>query len=585
MISPLHLTPSVSREGLLNQIVHLDRQVFDLQSLLKAGEALFNELDVESLCRLIIAMVHERAGLEQIAVVLHDREAALMRVFDQRGLPESTRGLTFPVVDGILWRLLRAGEPFTVVDSRGEPRFPDIFHRYGLEALGGVLWVPLVVAGRVVGLISLGGERLKSCPLSEDFAFLGMLASLASGALSTSVLYQSVAVARKELDRSLHNLSMLFDITRALGAISDLTQLLRLILERAIMAVDAEKGSLMLMDEATEELMIRVVFGLPDKEVERKINDGEITCKRFKKGEGVAGKVFETGETIRVHNVNRDGDFVKNDSSHVQSILCVPLAVDDEVIGVINITNKRAGIAFNKEDVAILEALANQAAVAIARTRLYEAAISDSLTGLFIRRFVLHRLQEEARRTRRYDTPMSVIMCDIDHFTSVNDTYGHPAGDAVIIAVARAIQQSVREGVDIVGRYGGEEFVVVLPQTDLQGASRAAERIRCSIEALKIDIDDKTTLKVTLSSGCAQFNGSCDDDTPDACLKRADEALYDSKKAGRNRVTPTPAPPTLAHPAAAIADLVAAAEAPTTATAFPAPAAEASTADLATAGF
>ena len=537
MITPLHLSHSAPREELLGQIAVLDRQVFDMKSLLKAGEALFNELDVESLCRLIIAMVYERSGMDQVAVILHDRDLSQMQVVDQRGLTDGTLGMTFPAVDGILWRLLRSGEPFTVVDSRGEPRFPELFRSYGLEALGGVVWVPLVVAGRVVGIISLGGDQLSGDPLTSDYKFLEILASLASGALSTAMLYQSVAVARKDLDRSLHNLSMLFDVTRALGAISDLTRLLRLILERAIAAVEAEKGSLMLLDESTEELMIRVVYGLPDKEVERKINDGEFACKRFKRGEGIAGKVLDTGETVRVHNVDRDNDFTQKDGSHVQSILCVPLTVDEETIGVINITNKKNQGAFANEDATILEALANQAAVAIARTRLYEAAISDSLTGLFIRRFVMHRFAEEVRRARRYGSPMSVIMCDIDHFKRVNDNFGHPAGDAVIIEVARLIQKGMREGVDIVGRFGGEEFIVLLPQTELEGAKLAAERVRADIAARAIDIGDGQTLPITMSFGCAQLCTEDEEEGVDKCLKRSDEALYYSKEHGRNRVT------------------------------------------------
>ncbi len=536
VLTPLNMSTETTREEMLDVVSTLDRQVFDLLSLLKAGRALFTELNIEGICQLLIAMVRERSGMEQVAIILHWQESAQMKVAAQTGLSDATANLSFPNTDGVLWRLLRSGEPFSVVDSSGSPRFPEFFRRHGLEALGGAFWVPLVVGDRVVGVISVGGPGLEKVPTAEDHHFLHILASQAAGALATAKLYQSVAVARRQLDRSLHNLSMLFDVTRALGAISDLTRLLKLILERACAAVGAEKGSLMLLDEATDELVIRVVRGLPDKEVERKINNGEIECRRFRRGEGVAGKVIELGHTIRVNDVDRAQDFKKSDGSHVQSILCVPLNVDEEIIGVINITNKNDNRTFEKEDESILEALANQAAVAIARTRLYEAAITDGLTGLFIRRFIMHRFTEEQRRAKRYKTPLSVVMCDIDHFKSVNDTHGHQVGDEVIVEVARVLSQGVREDIDIVGRYGGEEFMVILPQTALDGSVQAADRVREAVEAIEVALPDGGTLKVTASFGTAEFNQDDPNETIESCLKRADDALYDAKRGGRNQV-------------------------------------------------
>ena len=529
----------VDADCLHEQVTALDNRVFDLQALLKAGEALHNKTDVAALYELVIAMVRERAVTEQVALIVHDEDARALTVAQQSGLSDEIVGMQFPAEDGILWRLLLAGEPLSIVDTRGQPRFPELFNRYGLEALGGVVWIPMVISGRVVGVLSIGGSARHLTP--SDRWFLGALARQAAGAVSRSRLYTSIATARKDLNRSLHNLSMLFDVTRALGAVSDLTALLKLILNRAIGAVDAEKGSLMLLDESSDELVIRVVQGLPDKEVERKINEGEIQCRRFKRGEGIAGMVLETRATHRVGDVGSDEDFKDRESSHVQSILCVPLQVDDEVIGVINITNRREGGVFLAEDEAILEALANQAAVAIARTRLYEAAITDGLTGLYIRRFAMHRLQEEIRRSRRYGTPLSIIMCDIDHFKRVNDTYGHPAGDAVIIDVASAIRGALRQDVDVAGRYGGEEFLLILPQTDMVGAQRVAERVRAAIEEMQVDIGEGEQLQVTMSFGVSAL--TADDLSPDPVIKRADDALYVSKDTGRNRVSVSPAQP------------------------------------------
>jgi len=514
----------------------LDRQIFDLSALLKAGEALHDELEVDALCKLLVAMCRERAEVDQLCVLLHDPEVGRVKVAMAVGLPDEVADISFPADDGILWRLLTAGEAFSVVDLRGEPRFPKIFGSNNLQRLGGQVWIPLVLPGDVIGVLSVGRDREGNPVPEAELPFLASLASQAAVAINTARLYQRIAIARSRLDRSLHQLSLLFDVTRALGAVSDLTRLLRLILERAIAAVDAEKGSLMLLDEVQDVLVVRVVFGLPDKEIERKINDGEIECRSFKRGEGVAGWVLESGETLRVNNTQNEGNFTDAETSHVQSILCVPMTVDEETIGVINITNRKGEQDFGEEDEEILGALADQAAVAIARARLYEAAITDGLTGLYVRRFALHRLREEIRRARRYGNELSLVMCDIDHFKTINDTWGHPVGDRVLVKVAEIISAQLRIEVDVAGRYGGEEFLLVLPQTRLASGVIAAERLRAAIESAAIEHGADNPLKVTMSFGLAQLDLQGGESFEDL-IARADAAMYESKETGRNRVT------------------------------------------------
>ena len=526
------LVPSDSTEHVALS-AELDRRIFDMNALLKAVEALHNELDLDALCTLLVAMTRERLQVREVALLVHDETQGKLIVAVAEGLLPDVLDVELPAEDGILWRLLLAGEPFSVLDLQGRPRFPETFQRCSLDRLHGRVWLPLAMPNKVVGLLSLGSSPRP--PSQEDLHFLRHLAAQAAVAINTARLYQSIEVARRELDRSLHKLSMLFDVTRALSAVQDLTRLLRMILERAIAAIDAEKGSLMLLEEATDELVVRVVHGLPDKRIEQKINDGELRCGRFLRGEGIAGRVLQTGEPMRVDDVENDESFTKREESHnVRSILCVPLKVDEETLGVINITNRRTGGRFGQEDLEILGALANQAAVAIARTRLYEAAITDELTGLFVRRFAMHRLGEELRRYRRYDQDLSVIMCDIDHFKEVNDTYGHQAGDAVIQSVSELIRQELRTDADVAGRYGGEEFLLVLPHTEGDVAGFCAERIRSVLESQVIDIGEGRTLSKTMSFGVAQL---APEDTVESVLRRADEALYASKEGGRNRVT------------------------------------------------
>ena len=172
-----------------------------------------------------------------------------------------------------------------------------------------------------------------------------------------------------------------------------------------------------------------------------------------------------------------------------------------------------------------------------AEARIRKMAVTDELTNLKNRRFVLARLSEELERARRYQRALSCLILDVDHFKRVNDAYGHDAGDAVLKAVSVAVQGRCRDA-DTVGRYGGEEFMAVLPETDGKRARHVAERIRQTIEELRVTTSTGEEITVTASLGVADLspNGEVDGVDAGALIKRADDALYRAKEAGRNRV-------------------------------------------------
>jgi diguanylate cyclase (GGDEF)-like protein len=159
-------------------------------------------------------------------------------------------------------------------------------------------------------------------------------------------------------------------------------------------------------------------------------------------------------------------------------------------------------------------------------------AITDSLTGLTNRRRLMERGEEEVRRAKRFRHPLAVLVIDIDHFKRINDTWGHGTGDRAIKAVAEVCVATVRE-VDIVGRLGGEEFAIVLPETDLATAGGVAERLRRAVESAPVDTGDGTLLSLTASIGVAILAGQA---SFDDLLSRADAAMYAAKRSGRNRV-------------------------------------------------
>ena len=165
--------------------------------------------------------------------------------------------------------------------------------------------------------------------------------------------------------------------------------------------------------------------------------------------------------------------------------------------------------------------------------RLKLLSRSDELTELLNKRAIMERLGHEVERARRYKTPLSLVICDLDNFKQVNDTLGHEAGDRVLMLIARTLAATLRK-TDIVGRMGGDEFMLVLPQTPLEGAIEIAERVRRGVEEMSYPPD--ITIRPTLSLGIAACNDTPD---PSEMLKRADTALYDAKKAGRNRTSAT----------------------------------------------
>ncbi len=337
---------------------------------------------------------------------------------------------------------------------------------------------------------------------------------------------------RQDLDRKIFEIETLFKASQAMNFQSDTEKLIRQILEMASKALKSERASIMILTDQTNELVTKIVFGI-DENVGEPVSVG---VTRIKMGEGVAGMVLKTGQTIVVNEGFQDPLFKSFDSTasfeqSIRNLISVPLKIRERVTGVINIVNKIGGTGFDSNDQRLIEALAQQAAMAVEHARLYELAITDGLTRLYIHRYFQARLEEEILRAKRYHTMVSLILFDIDHFKKFNDTYGHQQGDMVLMEVARLIKQTVRDTVDIPARYGGEEFTIILPETDAKGAQLVAERLRKTVESHDFPGQGQT-LKVTVSLGISSFP---DHATSKALLiRKADLALYTCKKKGRN---------------------------------------------------
>ncbi len=218
-----------------------------------------------------------------------------------------------------------------------------------------------------------------------------------------------------------------------------------------------------------------------------------------------------------------------------KSWLGVPLLGHGQVIGYLSIYNASSGI-YGGEESDLAQTFANEAAIAIENARLFQQvqqfAITDSLTGFYNRRYFYELAEIEMRRSRRYGSDLSLVLIDIDFFKQVNDRLGHTVGDRVLAQLSECLRAHIRDS-DSCGRYGGEEFVILLPETNLKQASDVAERLRRAAENC-ITTVDHSQVRITISLGVAQMDEYCTN--IDDLFRRADRALYFAKQSGRNRV-------------------------------------------------
>ena len=467
--------------------------------------------------------------------------------------------VVYTLTDDFFGTRLKTGKFFDVQLSSLNPQtVPYLLAEKGLN-----YFIPFINTDQHNSLMGFAAIKLPVAPNGFQMLLARFISKMTALSLSTIRLEAELEETREGHEHQINKLQMLYDVGRALSVIDNRTELLKQILGHASEIVQAEKGSVMLLNDQ-RRLEVIVVKGI-DEIIADKIMHGKIRTTTLALGEGIAGRVAQTGQPILInditdinhtssHKLPKSVIFVKSKTSHVSSILCVPLRTHNEIIGVINITNKKDGKMFTEDDQRIVEQIADQASVAIHNARLYELATTDSLTKVLVRHQLFMRLDEELKRlSRSHDRKsVSVIMVDIDFFKSINDRFGHPFGDKVLIAVADTLRSSLRN-LDSICRYGGEEFCIILPETDLSGAIPVSRRIFRKLEQLDLQSDDGTQVRVSVSGGIASCNNyelinsdslqgpnyrlTAVKTTVSDLIKQADTALYYSKQHGRNQFT------------------------------------------------
>jgi diguanylate cyclase (GGDEF)-like protein len=248
-------------------------------------------------------------------------------------------------------------------------------------------------------------------------------------------------------------------------------------------------------------------------------------------------KMLSTRKAVIISDTSADSSWVKiKGFEWIQSSAWAPICIRDEVIGFLEVDAVVPDF-FEQHNADKLHAFADQAALAIANARLFNEterlAITDGLTGLYNRRHIIQLAEKELERAKRYHHPLSLILFDVDRFKNINDTYGHPAGDKVLMNIAQYCLSRMRT-TDIFGRFGGEEFLVLLPETDRESAIVVAERLRQEIEFLRVNTDERQ-ISITISIGVVTYT-SRKNISLEELMKRLDHALYAAKHEGRNRV-------------------------------------------------
>ena len=328
------------------------------------------------------------------------------------------------------------------------------------------------------------------------------------------------------------NYNTLNKVARKMTSALDRIEILNIIAEAVPQIIEnpSVRMSLLILNEESGMFVPAVNEKLPDTMIRGTVK----IYKRDPFDDWIMANKF----TLDIKDVEHDFRFndLKRESIKFKSMTAIPLVENIRVIGILKLFSEEPS-AFNSDDVRLLNYLGDLCSIAVQNSILYQQtkdlAIRDGLTGLYIRRYFIERMDEEIRRAKDTGVALSFLLIDIDHFKDCNDTHGHLFGDKVLKLLGEFLRDDLRD-VDIIGRYGGEEFGVILPSTNANGARFVAERLRLSFSKHIINVNENEGIKLTLSIGGVEYAKGT---KLMEMINKSDKALYHSKETGRNKVT------------------------------------------------
>jgi diguanylate cyclase (GGDEF)-like protein len=335
------------------------------------------------------------------------------------------------------------------------------------------------------------------------------------------------------VERRNDELNSMIEIGKALTSTLEVRELLEAIMRQVDRLIRPKSWSMLLLDEESQELRFEIAVSPVAEQLKG------ITLKM---GEGIAGWVAMYGEPLLIPDVRRDERFCthidEKSSFQTRSIIAVPMKIKERVVGVIELINSFDELVFDDSDLRILSAIADFAAIALENARNYvrinELVVTDDLTGLYNARHFGKMIEDEFIRAERYQYEFSLIFLDMDHLKGINDVHGHLVGSRMLSELGGLIKNNIRSS-DRAARYGGDEFVIILPQTGKQQAMTLADKLLELLRAREFFADDGQLIRLTASFGVATFPQ--DAASKVELIRAADIAMYQAKQTGRNRVT------------------------------------------------
>ena len=476
--------------------------------LYDAGQAVLSTFDLDEVLQRILAIAHDYFHLRNVAIVLLDPASKQLYVRSQIGWDEGQDKGRLDLGQGITGAAALKKQPVYAPDVSKDPRY-----FCSAKSTRSELAIPLMVRDEVVGVLDCQSDRLDHFD-PETVDLLTLFSTQASIALQNARLYS----LEQQRARQLQAINA---IAQQTTAVLDLEELLGTVCGMIQTAFGVSHVSLFLRED--HDLVLRAHHGM----LTPRIPQGG----RFPANAEPWASILANGKTAVESDLS--GSSAPKFFAESASRMRIPLVSFGQTLGILALDSSLPD-AFRDGDMQSLESVADICATAIQNAhyveRVKQLAYLDGLTGIFNRRFFELRILEEIERARRYGTGMAVIMADIDQFKRLNDEFGHVLGDEVLRQASSLFNQQLRK-IDVVCRYGGEEFGILLTQADAPQAISVAEKLRRSVETWQFPGVPRT---VTISAGTAAFpeHGT----TRDELVKAADAALYAAKQTGRNRV-------------------------------------------------
>lgn len=477
--------------------------------LYDASQIVLSTFDLDEVLRQILVIVRDYFNLEHGCVLLVDEAKQELYLRSQFGGMAADPDLRIPIGSGITGAAAQQKRPVYVRDVTRDPRYLRTVSSTRSE-----LAIPLMVRDKVVGILDCQSEHPDYFD-SDVIDLLTLFSTQASIALQNAQLYS------REQRRS-GQLEAINAIARHTSSELELSSLLPKLCGLILSSFPVDHVAVLLLDGD------QVAFRAHEGKLTPRVQLGEL----LPASSGLCGRALREKRPVVANDVRQVSDYIPGFDETV-SELCLPLIAGGEAVGVLALESAQAG-AFQPEDIQPLESVADICGIAIKNAEyvrhISQMAFLDGLTGIFNRRHFEAKICDEVERSIRYGGRWSVIMIDIDHFKRVNDEFGHLLGDEVLRQVGQIFAQHIRKP-DILCRYGGEEFAILLPSTRGEAAVAVADKLRRLVEEYQFP---GVPRRVTISAGVADFgaHGSSRDDL----VQAADEALYQAKQGGRNRV-------------------------------------------------